>query len=128
MSAPTWNEESEVSDGSYSVSDIQDFEYVLKKYGEKTVNPSIKIYINKIENRVTFKIKTRYYLKLLTPETMKLLESTESKITKNKNGENVPGLEITEVILTHCMLLIIVIKKTPESCIHLFLINCLVNY
>ena len=84
MSAPTWNGESELSDGSYSVSDIQDFEYVLNKHGEKTVNPSIKIYINKIENRVTFKIKTRYYLKLLTPETMKLLESTESKITKNK--------------------------------------------
>ena len=37
----------------------------LKKYGEKTVNPSIRIYINKIENRITFKIKTGYYLGLL---------------------------------------------------------------
>ena len=59
------------------------------------------IYVNKIENRITFKIKTGYYLQLLTPETMKLLGSTKSKITKNKNGENVPHLEITEVVLIH---------------------------
>ena len=56
------------------------------------------IYINKIENRITFKIKAGYYLELLTPETMKLLGSTKSKINKDKNGENVPHLEITEVI------------------------------
>ena len=39
---------------------------------------------------------------LLTPETMKLLGSTKSKITKDKNGENVPHLEVTEVVLVHC--------------------------
>ena len=60
------------------------------------------IYVNKIENRVTFKIKNGYSLELLTPETMKLLGSTENKITKDKNGENVPHLEITEVVLVHC--------------------------
>ena len=49
-----------------------------------------------------FKIKTGYYLGLLTPETMKLLGSTKSKITKDKNGENVTYLEITEVVLIHC--------------------------
>ena len=38
----------------------------------------------------------------LTKETMKLLGSTENKITKNKNGANVPHLEITEVVLVHC--------------------------
>ena len=93
----------EFPDGSYSVSDIQDyFEYILKKHGENTDNPSIRIYVNKIENRITFKIKTGYYLELLTPETMKLLGSTENKITKDKNGENVPHLEITEVVLVHC--------------------------
>ena len=59
------------------------------------------LYVNKIENTITFEIKTRYYLKLLTPKTMKLLESTKSKITKNENGENVPHLEITEVVLIH---------------------------
>ena len=78
--APTWHEEFELPDGSYSITDIQDyFEYILKKHREKTVNPSIKIYINKIENRIAFKIITVYYLELLTPETMKLLGSTKSK-------------------------------------------------
>ena len=69
---------------------------------ERSENPSIIIYVSKIENRITFKIKTGYYLKLLTPETMKLLGSTESKITKDKNGENAPHLEITEVVLDQC--------------------------
>ena len=67
----------------------------LKKHGEKTVNPSIRIYINKIENRITFKIKTGYYIEILTPETMKVLGSTKSRITINEDGENVPHLEIT---------------------------------
>ena len=49
-----------------------------------------------------FKIKTRCYLELLTHETMELLGSTKSKITINENGENVPHLEITEVVLVHC--------------------------
>ena len=60
------------------------------------------IYVNKIENRITVKIKTGYYLELLTIETMKLLGSTKSKINKDKNGENVPHLEIAEVILGPC--------------------------
>ena len=102
ISAPTWNDEFELPDRSYSLSDIQDyFEYILKKQGENIDNPSIRIYVNKIESRITFKIKT-YYLELLLPETMKLLGSTENKITKDKNGENVPHLEITEVVLVHC--------------------------
>ena len=62
------------------------------------------MYVNRIENRITFKIKSGYYLELLTPETMKLLESTESKITKDKNGENVPHLEVVELVLVHCNL------------------------
>ena len=90
-------------DESNSVSDIRDyFEYILKKHGENIDNPSVKKYVNKIENRITFRIKNGYSLKLLTPETMKLLGSTENKITKDKNGENVPHLEITEVVLVHC--------------------------
>ena len=103
ISAPTWNEEFTLPDGSYSISDIQDyFQYILKKHGENTDKPSIQIYVNKIENRITFKIKNGYSLELLTKETMKLLGSTESKITKDKNGENVPHLEITGVVLVHC--------------------------
>ena len=62
------------------------------------------MYVNRIENRITFKIKSGYYLELLTPETMKFLGSTESKITKDKNGENVPHLEIVELVLVHCNL------------------------
>ena len=78
ISAPTWTEEFELHDGSYFISDIQDyFEYILKTHGKKLVNPSIRIYINKIENRITLKITTGYYLELLTPETMKLLGSTK---------------------------------------------------
>ena len=93
ISTPTWN----------SVSDIQDyFQYILKKHGENTDKPSIQIYVNKIENRITFKMKNGYSLKLLTKETMKLLGSTKNKITRDKNGENVPHLEITEVVLVHC--------------------------
>ena len=65
----------------------------------------MQIYINKIENRVTFKIKNGYSLELLTPETMQLLGSTENKITRDKNGENVPHLEITEVVLVDCDIL-----------------------
>ena len=55
-----------------------------------------------MENRITFKIKDGYSLEFLTPETMKLLGSTKSKISTNENGENVPRLEITEVVLLHC--------------------------
>ena len=60
------------------------------------------IYVNKIQNRITFKIKTGYYRELLTTETMKLLGSTKSKITKDENGDKVPYLEIAEVILVYC--------------------------
>ena len=89
--------------------------YILKKNGEKTINHSTRIYVNKIENRITFKIKTGYYLELLTPQTMKLL------VPKDRNGENVPLLEVTDVLLVHCNIV-------QEPCIHLFLINYLVNY
>ena len=103
ISTPTWNGEFTLPDGSYSVSDIQDyFQYILKKHGENTDKPSIQIYVNKIENRITFKMKNGYSLELLTKETMKLLGNTENKITKDKNGKNVPHLKIIEVVLVHC--------------------------
>ena len=103
ISAPTWNDKIELPDGSYSASDIQDyFEYIFKKHGENIGNPSVKIYINKIENRIKFRNKNGYSLELLTTKTIKLLESTENKITEDKNTENVPHLEITKVVLVHC--------------------------
>ena len=58
---------------------------------------------------------------------MKLLGSSKSKIPKDKNGENVPNLEITDLVFVHVILLTTIINKIQESCIHLFLINCLVN-
>ena len=99
------SEEFKLPDGSYSISDIQDyFEYTLKKHRENVDNPSIRIYVNKIENRITFKAKKGYYLEFLTPETVKLLGSTESKITKDKNCENVRHLEVVELVLVLCNL------------------------
>ena len=73
----------------------------LKKHGEKTDNPSTRIYINRIENRITFRIKTGYHLEFLAPESIKFFGSAKSKIAKNKSGENVPHSEITKVVLVH---------------------------
>ena len=85
ISVPKWIDKFELPDGSYYVSNIQDyFEYILKKHGENIDKPSVKIYVIKIENRITFKIKNGYSLELLTPERMKLLGSTEKKKKKLK--------------------------------------------
>ena len=65
-------------------------------------NPPIRIYINEIESRITFKIKTGYHPELLTPETMKLLEINKTKLIKDKNGENVSHLEFSVVVLFRC--------------------------
>ena len=102
ISAPTWNDKYELPDRSYSLSDVQDyFEYIFKNHGEDIDKPSVQIYVNKIENWITFKSKDGYSLELLTPGTIKLLGSTKNKITKDKNGENIPHLEINEVVLIH---------------------------
>ena len=89
ISAPTWNDEFDLLDGSYSISDIQDcYEYTIKKHETIADNPLVQIYVNKIKNRIVFKIKTRYKLELLSPETMKLLGSTKKKmLIKIKMGK-----------------------------------------
>ena len=103
--APTWNDEFELPDGSYSVSDIQDYiEYIIKKHETLTAIPPIHVYINRINNRLVFKIKDGYKLELQTPETMKLFGSTKKLIDKTKNGEKVPSLEVVEVVLVQCNL------------------------
>ena len=76
----------------------QIFKYIIKKHETVSPNLSIRIYVKKIKNKVIFEIKTGYYFELLTHQTIKLVEN----ITKIKKGENVPHLEITEVILIHC--------------------------
>ena len=78
ISAPTWNDEFDLPDGSYSIADIQDYcEFIIKKHETLAENPPIQIYPNKTKNRVVFKIKTEYKLELLSPETVKLLGSTK---------------------------------------------------
>ena len=105
ISAPTWNETFDLPDGSYSIDDIQDyFEFIFKKHETLSENPSIQIYPNKRKNRIIFKIKNVYKLELLTPEIIKLLGSTKKVVDKDKNGENIPKLEIVEVVLVHCNL------------------------
>ena len=64
----------------------------------------MQIYVNKIKNRIVFKIKTDYKLDLLSPETMKLLGTLKKDVDKDKDGENVPKLESVEVVLVHCNL------------------------
>ena len=105
ISAPTWNDEFDLHDDSYSISDIQDyFEFIIKKHETLAENPPIQIYPNKIKNRIVFKVKTGYKLELLSPETMELLGSTKKDVDKDNDGEDVPKLDSVEVVLVHCNL------------------------
>ena len=88
--APTWNDQFDLPDESYSISEIQDyFEYIIKKHESIANNPPVQIYVNKIENRIVFKIKTGYKLELLSPETIKLSGSTKKDVDQDKDGEDV---------------------------------------
>ena len=105
ISAPTWNDTFDLPDGSYNISEIQDYiEYIIQKHETIDENAPILIYANTINNRIVFKIKSGYYLELLSKETMKLLGSTKDTIDADKNCENVTKLENVEVLLVHCNL------------------------
>ena len=74
ISAPTWNETFDLPDGSYNISEIQNYiEYKIKKHETIGENAPVLIYANTINNRIMFKIKTGYKLELLSKETMNLL-------------------------------------------------------
>ena len=104
VSAPTWNDTFDLPDGSYSIVDIQDyFEVIIKKHETLTENPPVQIYLNKIKNRIVFKIKIGYKLEFLSRERMKLLGSTED-VDQDKDEEDVPKLESDKVALVHCNL------------------------
>ena len=104
-SAPSWNDEFDLPNGFYSISDIQDYlKFIIKNHKTLAENPPMQIYPNKIKNRIVFKVKTGYKLQLLSPETMKLLGSTKKDVDKDKDGEDVPKLESVEVALVHCNL------------------------
>ena len=83
-----------MTEGSYSISDIQDYhEYIIKKHETMADNPRVQIYTNKIKSRIAFKRKTGYKLGLLSPETIRLLGSTKKDVDRDKDGEDVPKLE-----------------------------------
>ena len=109
MLPTTQNEKLESPDGSFFISGIQNyFKYLNRKHETVTDNPPIRIYANKIENKITFEIKTGYYLKfqhLKKRKEKKPLGATKIEINKSENCENVPYLEITEVVLIHCNIL-----------------------
>ena len=105
ISAPTWNDTFDLTVGSYSTSDIEDyFEFIIKKHKTLSENPPVQIYVNRVKNSIVFKIKTGYKLELLTPETMKLLGNIKRGVDKDKDGENLPKLESVEVVVVHCNL------------------------
>ena len=105
ISAPTWNDQFDLPDRSYSIADIQDyFEFIIKKDETLSENPPVQIYPNKIKNRIVFRVKTRYKLELLSLETMKLLGSTKKDVDQDKDGEHVPKLESVEVVSVNCNL------------------------
>ena len=71
ISAPTWNDTFDLPNGSYSIADIQNyFEYIIKKHETIVDNPPALIYVNKIKNRIIFKIQSGCKLELLSKETM----------------------------------------------------------
>ena len=87
--------------GSYSIAAIQNyFEYIIKKHETITDVSPVLIYVNEINNRIVFKIKSGY--KLLSNETMRLLGSSSDTIDGDKNSELVPKLEIVDLVLVHC--------------------------
>ena len=77
------------------------FEYIIKKHETITDNPPVQIYVNKIKNRIVFKLKRSYKLELLSEETMQLLGSSKKDIDQNKDGKIVPKLETVEIFLVN---------------------------
>ena len=127
ISVPTLNDKFGLHDRSHSVSDIQyHFQYIILMHETITDNLPTTAYVNKTENRITFKIKTRHCPQFSRSETIKLLGSTKNKKTKDKTWGSVPHLQITEIVFCHYN--IVNNDGYQESCIHLFLINCLVHH
>ena len=90
-------------DGSYSIAALQNyFKYIIKKHETIAEVSPVLIYVNEINNRVVFKIKSGYKLELLSKETMRLLGSWSDTIDSDKNSELVPKLESVDLVLVHC--------------------------
>ena len=103
ISAPTWNDTFDVPDDSYSIAALQNyFEYITKKHETIDKVSPVLIYVNEINNRIVFKIKSGYKLELLSKETMRLLGSLSDTIDGDKNSELVPKLGSVDLPLVHC--------------------------
>ena len=107
ISGPTWSETFDLPNGSYEISDIQDYFLKMIQKHESTIKNNEEsptfIYPNEVKNRIVFKIKTGYKLELLTKETQKLL-GDGPLVDKNKNSKNVPQLDQVQYVLLHCNL------------------------
>ena len=89
-------------DGSYSIAALQNyFEYFIKKHDTIADVSPLLIYVNEINNRIVFKIKSGYKLELLSKETMRLLGSLTDAIDGDKNSELVPKSESVDFVLVH---------------------------
>ena len=92
-------------DGSHSIAPLQNyFEYIIKKHETIADVSPVLIYVNEINNRIVFKIKSGYKLELLSKEMMRLLGSSSDTIDGDKNSELVPKLESVDLVLVHCNL------------------------
>ena len=103
ISAPTWNDTFDVPDGSYSIVALQNyFEYIIKKHETIADVSPVLIYVNEMNNRIFFKIKSGYKLELLSKQTMRLLGSLTDSIDGDKNSELVTKFESADLVLVHC--------------------------
>ena len=103
ISAPMWNDTFDVPDGSYLIAALQNyFEYIVKKHETIAEVSPVLSYVNEINNRIVFKLKSGYKLELLSKETMRLLGSSSDTIHGDKNSELVPKLESVNLVLVHC--------------------------
>ena len=80
------------------------FNLPKKRHERLTDNLLIHICINRINNRLVFKIRDGYKLELQRPEMMKIFGSTKNLISKTRNDKNMPSLEVVELVLVQCNL------------------------
>ena len=112
VSVPTQNDEFDLPDESCLVSDIQDyFKFIIKTHETLTENPPIKIYVNKIKNRVVFKIKTGHKLELLTPETMSRKKKILIRIKMVKMFQNQNLLKLFQFNVIQSKIIISIHQK-----------------
>ena len=128
ISAPTWNDTFHVPDGSYSIAALQNyFEHIIKNHETIADVSPVLIYVNKINNRIIFKIKSGYKLELLSKETMRLLGSSADTIDGDKNSELVPKLESVGHFLVHFNLVNNSYQQASKVLFSLYLIRSTVS-